>query len=69
MRYIVVFQVREHNAAAVNDSHLLGLFLGAHHNDGRKDADACKKDRGKECDKEETLLLYLVKVFTLDYYS
>ena len=69
MRYIVVFQVREHNAAAVYHAHILCFFLGTHHNDGRKDADACKKDRGKECDKEEALLLYLVKVFTLDYYS
>ena len=64
--HVIALQIRQDNAGAVYDAHLLGLFLGVHHDDGGKDADGRKENGGQERDKEETLLLYLVKVFTLD---
>ena len=63
---VVVREVREHDAGAVNYAHLLGFFLGAHHNEGRKDADGRKENGGQESNEKETLLLDLIQVFTLN---
>ena len=64
--HVIIREERQHNAAAVNHAHLLGFFLGAHHNERRNDANACKQNRGQESNEKETLLLNLIQVFTLN---
>ena len=66
MRDLVVRQEGHHNAGTVYDAHLLGLFLGAQHNKGRKDGDAGKQHRSQESDEKKALFLNLVKILALD---
>ena len=63
---IVVREVRQHDAGTVDDTYLLGLLLGAQHNQGRQDGNARKEHRGQESDEKEALFLNLVKILALD---
>ena len=66
MRDFVVRQEGQYDAGTVYDAHLLGFFLGAQHNDGRKDGDAGKQHRSQESNQQKALFLNLVKILALD---
>ena len=66
VRDVVVFQIRQHNAAAVYNAHGLGVFLGTEHNEGRQEAHGRKEQRSQERNEEEALLLYLIEVLPRD---
>ena len=66
MRDLVVRQEGHDDAGTVYDTHLLGLFLGAQHDEGRKDGDGGKQHRSQERDEKKALFLNLVKILALD---
>ena len=63
---VVVGEVREDDAGAVDDADLLRGLLGAHHDQGREDGDGGKQHRSQEGDDKEALFLNLVKILALD---